>query len=897
MSAVLATVPTSPGELVAPNPRPRPLTTKLSVPRLRPNLVVRSRLIDRISYADVPLTVICGPAGYGKTTLAAQWLVRSATPTAWVQLDAHDNDPWEFFQLVASAVESIDAGVAASTRELLAGPRLLNPSQGLIRALIDGLSTTTRQFALVLDDYQVIESPAINDAVRSLLQRLPPTMRVFIISRTEPPLHLANLRGRHQVLELGQDDLRFSGEEALELLQVTNGLEVTPGDVDSLNERAEGWVAGLQLVAYMLAAQSKEGIRRFVAEFCGSVRTIENYLWEEVIARQSASIQDFLLRTSILDRFTAPLCSAVTGIDESSAAIRHLERCHLFLLPLDHLGQWYRYHHLFSDVLRDRLAQEIPEDERNDLHRRAAAWLEDHGHVEEAARHAVAGRDWDRAGRLLEQIGAELYENDRVSALCVWLQAVPPATMERHPKLAFWLAYALSRLGNLRQAAQPLRIAEQAWALGGNRTNIGELRIVQALRSTTENPTDAIEYAREACSLLAGDQTGDQAVAGLVLARSYLDHGDIAEAEQVFTTVRSTSDAEPREWIRLAEMSGSADVLVQQGKLLEAAVLFRRVIKRADEWQSLQMLVAQSALGRVCVEWNMLDDGVRHLRYAESLAEKSQSVIGRHLVCLALARASWAWGDVETAFDEVERAVEYASQVGFPQATRNARAQQATYWLAQGRIALARRWADSNDLDPYLPPSFERQSEYLTFARLMIATDQPALALPIFDATDDLAATQGRIADRIQIAVLRALALKGTGDHTGAILAFHQALSLGEFGGYVRVFTDEGATVAPFLRHACTRGPFRDYAQRLLTVIEGTPATLMPAAMDSIESLSEREVEVLRLVGAGLPNRDIGRHLFITEKTVKKHLSNILGKLQAANRTQAVDQARRLGWL
>ncbi|MFL5759672.1 MAG: LuxR C-terminal-related transcriptional regulator [Thermomicrobiales bacterium] len=897
MNALIASSPLSHVDPAPSRSGHRPYTTKIIAPRLRPDLVFRTRLIDAISYADAPLTVICGPAGYGKSTLVTQWMVTSGTPTAWAQLDAHDNDPWDFFQLIASAIESIDPEVTSSTRELLEESPPDGSSHEILGSLMESLSATTRQFALVLDDYQVINSPAIHDVMRDLLLHLPPTMRVFVVSRTEPPFQLARLRGRHQVLELGQDALRFTGDEALELLQKTNGLEVTPGDVDSLNDHAEGWVAGLQLVAYMLHAQSKEGIRQFVAEFCGSVRSIENYLWEEVIGRQSTAIQDFLLRTSILERFTAPLCAAITGIEDSDAAIRHLERSSLFITPLDHLGHWYRYHHLFTDVLRDRLAQVLSGEELNELHRRAAIWLEEHEFFEQAARHAIAGRDWDRAAGLLEQICGDLYEQDRTATLCTWLQGVPLAILELHPKLAFWLAYAFSRMGRFQLAAQPLRIAEQAWVRGGDRAQIGELRIVQALRSTAQNPADAIDYAKEARELLADDKSGDLAVAGLVLARAYLHAGDVAEAERTYAIVRSTVDSEQRGWIQFAEMTGSADVLTQQGKLLEAAVLHRRVIKLTDERHAIQGQRAHGALGWVCVEWNMLDDGVRHLRYADALAERTKSMTTQPLVCLALARAYWAWGDVEAAFDEVERAVEFATQMGCMQAARDARARQARFWLAQGRVALAHRWADSNDLDPYLPPAYDRNSEYLTYARLLIADELPNLALTILDATDELAAAQGRTADRLEISLLRALAQKCMGDHTGTIVAFHQALAIGEPGGFVRAFADEGSSVVPLLRHATTRGAFRDYAQRLLTAIEGAPEAALAAQGDTIEALSDREVEVLRLVAAGLPNRDIGHHLFITEKTVKKHLSNILGKLQSTNRTQAVDQARRIGWL
>jgi LuxR family maltose regulon positive regulatory protein len=873
----------------------RLLTTKLSATRLRSNLVLRSGLINAISYADVPLTVVCGPAGYGKTTLVTQWMISSGAPAAWVQLDAFDNDPWHFLHLIASAVETIDRDIAADTLALLRDPGQPHRCEVATASLLEGLAKATHAFALVLDDYQVIDSPGIHDIMRAIVQHPPLIMRVFIISRSEPPLQLAGLRGRHQVLELGQEDLRFTHEEALELLHVTNGIDVTPGEVNAINDRAEGWVAGLQLAAYMMHAQSKTGIRHFVDDFCGSVRSIEHYLLEEVIGRQSPAIQDFLLRTSILDRFSAPLCAAVTGMEESRAVIRHLERNNLFVMPLDHLSHWYRFHYLFSDVLRDRLAQELSEEEINELHRSAAAWLEENDSPEEAARHAVAGQDWDRAATLLEQIGVELYQQDQLMALCVWLQGTPPATLERHPKLAFWLAYSLIRTGRFREAAQPLRIAEQAWAHGESRANLGRLRILQALRATANDPSQAIALAGEARDLLVDDQTGDLETASIVLARAHLGHGDTVRAEATYAALRRQSDDGTLDWIQLAEMNGSAEALGKQGKLLEAVVLHRRVIKMGGERHPLQSQRAHCALGMICIEWNMLDDGIRHYRHAEALAEQTQSALNQYAMCLVLARAHWAWGNVESAFDEIERSIEYASQMGFLQAARNARAQQARYWMLQGRVTLARRWSDSIDFDPYLPSDYDRQFEQLTFARLLIASEQPALALSILDAADELAASQSRAADRIEISVLRALAHKCQGDHANALAALHHALALGEPGGFVRTFADADALIIPLLRHASVHGDYRDYAQRLLTAIEGTTAISVSAQKETVEALSEREIQVLRLVAAGMSNRDIGRQLFIAERTAKKHLTNILGKLQATNRTQAVDNARRMG--
>jgi len=324
-------------------------------------------------------------------------------------------------------------------------------------------------------------------------------------------------------------------------------------------------------------------------------------------------------------------------------------------------------------------------------------------------------------------------------------------------------------------------------------------------------------------------------------------------------------------------------------------VLNRRVIKIADEQHVLQSQRAHCRIGEICVEWNMLDDGIRHFRHAEALAEQTQSLINQYAMSLVLARAHWAWGNVESAFDEVEQSIECASQMGFPQATRNARAQQVRYWMLQGRVTLARRWSDSIDFDPYLPSPYGRQFEQLTFARLLIAEEQPMPALPILDATDELAKSQSRDADRIEIAVLRALAYKCQGDNPNAVSALHHALAMGEPGGFVRIFADEGAQIIPLLRHAAVHGDYRDYAQRLLTAIEGASTASISAQQESIEALSDREIQVLRLVAAGLSNRDIGRQLFIAERTAKKHLTNILGKLQATNRTQAVDNARRMG--
>jgi LuxR family maltose regulon positive regulatory protein len=857
--------------------------------------VARPHLLDLITAADAPVTLLCAPAGYGKSTLVTHWLIASGLAPAWVSLVTYDDDPLDFFALVAAAIQAIDPAAAAATQALLADPQ--PPSaRALVRALLADIAPTTRPFALVLDDYHAIADPAIHAAVGTLLNALPPTMRVVIASRTEPPLPLARLRGRAELLEIGQADLRFTDEEALDLLQRTNGLEVTPGEVGVLNERAEGWVAGLQLVGHLLRGQPGDRVRRFAAEFSGNVRSIEAYLWEEVIDRQPAPVRDFLVRTSLLDRFCGELCDAVTGGTDGVATIRQVEHDRLFVVALDDVGRWYRYHHLFADMLRERLAQEVGEEELLGLHRRAAAWLEEQEQIEAAARHAVAGRDWDRAIKLLERVAAGLYEQDRGRLLFEWLQGLPEYVLERSPLLAYYLAFSATRLGRHQEAAAPLRIAEETWTLAGDRASLGLVRLVYALRSLfAQDAVQAIDHATQALKLLPDDRQGERSHALVELGTAYFWAGDCTMAEATFANVRTTLATGGRDWHRLLEMAYSGGVLVQRGKLPEATILLRRVCAIADLQDEVQSLHSLHRLGDIYVEWNLLDDGERTLRRADALSVRTKTPTWRGWIGLGLARVAWARGDAEAAFDELDRAIEYANQTGWHKVARDACAVQARFWLTTGRLPLARRWAESCGLDPYLPPAYERQPEHLTFVRLLIADDRAAPALKLLDAIAAHATAQGRQGDLVEITVLQALAHKRAGDQPAALAAVDRALALGEPGGYVRVFADEGTDFAPLLRHAAARGNRRDYARRLLAAIEEGESPPMPPQTDSLDALSEREVEVLRLVAAGLTNREIGQRLFITEKTVKKHLSNILGKLQTTNRTQAVDQARRLG--
>jgi LuxR family maltose regulon positive regulatory protein len=879
-------------------PPPTVLLTKLYPPRLRTNLVARTELIAMLNGdPDRRLTVICAPAGYGKSTLVAQWLLQAETPSSWVSLEASDNQPRVFFNLIVAALRSIDRGLMIATKALLAHPGSFDIDT-VVERLIADLSVSTRSFALVLDDYQKIEAPEIHRAIGTILEHLPMTMRVVLISRTEPPLRLARFAAGGELVRLDRSDLQFTPAEALRYYQDGLGLDVAPGEVELLHQRTEGWAAGIHLIGVALRGKPRNRLQRFIEEYIGDIHFGDQYLWEEVLQSLPDDIQSFLLRTSILDRLTAGLCDAVTETQDGADMIGRCERDNLFIVPLDDKGEWYRYHHLFADVLRDRLTQTVTDDELDGLHRRASQWLERHGPLEDAIRHAIAGHAWDQAVRLLEEHCAALSDRDQIATMRIWLEGLPPDVLGRSPRLAFWLAWSLGRSGQWNEGARPLRIAEEIWAATGDRTGRGSLLLWHAGRAVySYDSRQAVELATHALELLPEDRPTERLMALMCQGIAYLYRGEPVRAEQAFADVRMLIDAKGLTWFHSFEMTYSAAVLAQKGNLVESTALCRRVLRSAGEMPvEIWVQPALRQLGENYLEWGELEEARHCFQRADDLAEWTRSSHWRARVRIGLARIAWARGEIEEAFDEIERAADYGNQSNNNlQDVRNARAWQARIWLASRQLALARLWADSCELDPYLPPQYERQVEHLTYARLLIQEGQPDLAIRILEKMHQRAEEAGRSGDLVEISILTALAHKTRGNPADALESLHHALVLGEPNGYFRVFVEEGEELAPLLRNAAARGSHRDYARRLLSDVDETVVAPPPGRSGASEALSEREVEVLRLVAAGLPNRDIGERLFISEKTVKKHLTGILNKLTAANRTQAVDLARRRG--
>jgi LuxR family transcriptional regulator, maltose regulon positive regulatory protein len=878
-------------------PLPTLASTRLYPPRVRAHGVERSILISRLSEdADRQLTLICAPAGYGKSTLAVQWLAQLALPTAWVRLEPEDNDPGTFFALVLAALQLIDRDLAAGTASRLTEHGL--PADVIVHQLIADLSVATRSFVLVLDDYHVIEDSALHHAIDLLMQHLPAAMQLVLISRTVPQLRLARLQASGEALVVTQSDLQFTPEETLQYLHSLD-LDVTPSEVRLLHERTEGWVIGLQLVGSALRGRTRDQVEQFIQEFVGSVDLGDRYLWEEVLERQPEDVRSFLLHTSILDRFTASLCDAMTQAENGHEMIRRCEHDNLFIMPLLGNGAWYRFHHLFADALREQLGRTATEGDIEDLHRRAAEWLEANGYFEDAIRHATAGRDWSHAVKLLETVCATLFERDHIATLRTWLQGIPPHVLATSPRLAFWLAWSNGRTGRWAGGSTSLRIAEEAWTAAGDRLGEGLVLLWHAARCLWDlNNRRAIDYAQRSLDSLPADRPIERILALMTQGIAHIHHGEPGAAKAVFSDVRTLIDTSSSSWLRPFEMTYSASVLMQQGKLLEASMLCRQVIRASGEHpQEVWSQTAQYQLGCIYLEWGLLDDARRALERADQEAEIMQTLQWRSRIRVALARVAWAQGEREEALEEIERAVAFANQLGTLQLVRDACAQQARFWLQSNRPALVQRWADSCDLDPYVPPEYERQIEHLTYVRLLMHQGRFDLALAILKRIDQNAEETSRLGDRVEILLLTALAHKGSDDAGEAFKVLHDALALGSLGGYLRTFAVEGENLATLLRHASARIKHRDYVKAIMAEIANSAVVAPLSPMDMPDALSEREVEVLRLVAAGLSNRDIGQQLFISEKTVKTHLSNIMGKLGVVNRTQAVDQGRQVGLL
>jgi LuxR family maltose regulon positive regulatory protein len=918
---------TSPAEDAAPQ-RDVLVATKFHVPPA--GLVPRPRLLARLAQGiGRGLTVVCTPAGFGKTTLLGDWVRRSRRPAAWLSLDTSDNDPARFWRYVAAALDRVRPGVGEQVGVLLRGPQP-PPLEAVVTAVINQLMrlSVEGELTLVLDDYHLVEAPPVHDSVRFLLERLPPGLCLVLASRADPPLPLARLRARGQLAELRERDLRFTLDETAVFLREATGLDLPAASVAALQERTEGWAAGVQLAALSLRGHADPA--GFVASFSGSHRYVLDYLTEEVLARQPEPLVRFLLETSVLERLGGPLCDAVCGRSDSQQLLEAIERANLFLVPLDEVRGWWRYHHLFADLLRARLAHERPQ-RVAELHRAAAAWHQAHGFADEAVRHALAAGEVAWAARLVERHVEALLRRSEGATLHRWLAALPAESVRARARLC--LAQAVTAVvGGRLEAVEPfLAAAERALVTTGeepHQPSVGRALSVLAnvpasiaflhaeLARFRGDPEGAVAFDRQALTHLGKDDwlLGSQVAWNLAVA-DWL-RGRPAQAEPTLADVAAERRAAGEGYLAMRVGYDLGQVQRARGRLGAAAATYQQGLETDGESGPGLPHVGMAHVGmaEVLYERDQLDGAHEHatrgVALCGQLAYTQPLATGLGL----LARIRQAQGDPAGALEAIGEAerVELSPQV--VALLNPVPVWRARLWLARGEVAEAARWAEGLGLSVQDEPSYPREGEYLILARLLLARQQPDQALTLLEWLYTQAAAQGRTGSVIEVRALQALALAAGGDPTAGLSVLAEALALGAPEGYVRVFVDEGAPMARLLGRVAA-------AQRTGQV--AVPAAVPPAYLDRlarafqpggahhaaptthqsagvaglVEPLSDRELEVLGLLAAGRSNQQIADELVVVLDTVKKHVGHILDKLGATNRTQAVARARALGLL
>jgi ATP/maltotriose-dependent transcriptional regulator MalT len=904
------------------------LATKLHVPRPRPGFVPRPRLAEALGEGLARrLILVCAPAGSGKTALLADWARSGNRPVAWLSLDAADNDPVRFWRHVVAALDRARSGIGERIGPLLGLPAPASFG-GLVTALINELAAQRGdgEVLLVLDDYHLIDAQPVHGSLGFLLEHLPPGLHLVLASRADPPLPLARLRAGGQLAELRTADLRFSGEEAAALLRESAGADLPAAAVAALAARTEGWVAGLQLAALSLRGRADPA--GFVAAFGGSHRYILDYLAEEVLDRQHEEVRTFLLETSLLERLCGGLCDAVTGRTDSQAMLEEVERANLFLVPLDEVRGWWRYHHLFADLLRARLQQQRPGRVAG-LHRAAAAWCEEHGLADDAVRHALAAGDTAWAARLVERHVEELLGRSEGATLRRWLSALPAESVRDRPRLCLAQAYGAAMGFQVEALEALLDDAERAFAVSGDEpyeasagrpvsslanvpAGIAFLRAVLArLRG---DAALASGYNRQALAQLGEDDwlmrylvRWNQAAADWLGGRPGPAERGLAE---VLAELRAAGQffagfLAMRVWYDLGEVQRA------QGNLDAALATYRQALEEAGE--SSQTAItgpAHVGLAQVLYERDELTAALDHATRGITLCRQLTFTQSLATGVAVVARIRHARGDAAGALE----AIGEAGQAGLsPQVItllNPVPAQRARLLLAQGDVHAAAQWTTAAGLSPDDEPGYPREPEYLVLARVLLAQDRPGAALALLERLNAAAVSQDRAGSVIEIGALRALALAAAGEENAAVDVLAGALTLACPQGYVRVFADEGPPMAALLgalvaaqraEQAAARGVPLGCLARVLGAFGEKPATpgagrgAAAVVPGLVEQLTARELEVLALLAAGAPNPRIAEQLVVSLDTVKKHVSHLLGKLGAANRTEAVTRARQLG--
>jgi LuxR family maltose regulon positive regulatory protein len=921
------------------------LATKLFAPARRPQLVARPRLTERLDAtleAGHRLTLVSAPAGFGKTTALSDWLAHLAqhrpnTRVGWLSLDDADNDLTRLMTHLVASLNSVGLGVDIAAIESL---HTASTSAALTTIVNDVTRAaelaTGEEWVLVLDDYHVISAPEVHEAVAFLLDHLPDRLHLVMATRSDPPLPLARLRSRGQLTELRGADLRFTPAEAREFLNRVMGLDLTAANVAALEGRTEGWIAGLQLAALSLRGIPERGeVAGFIEAFTGSNRFVIDYLADEVLARQPVHVRDFLLGTAVLDRFTGPLCDAVTGNVDSTLMLEELERGNLFLVPLDMERSWYRYHHLFADVLRARLRAEAP-DQVPRLHQRASDWYAAHEVVEDAVRHSLAAEDFDRAAYLMEEALPKLRRTRQDGLMLAWVRSLPEPLIRRSPVLSVVSGWSLMMSGDLDGLESRLDDAAAALAAGADDPDVAaawaateDLRTAPAMISVYRaslaqargDVAGTVRHARHAVDLAGPEDHFVRGAGAGFLGLAAWAAGDLKEALATFSeAVRSLHAAGNL----VDELDGTivlADMWVVSGQPGRARRLCEQALQIASDGGSPFLRATADlhvALAELDLELDDLTSAEAHLETARVLAERTSITENRYRWFVVMAQVRTAVGDHPAAQALLDQA-EALYRHGFYPDVRPIAATKARVHVAAGDVNSAVAWADDRGIGVADEADYLREYEHLTLARLQLAQhddvsrSDPAFGTslgPLLGLLDRLlaAATEaGRDGSVLEIRVLQALAHQAHGDLAAALAALNDALGEApEPDSNVRLYLDEGVPMTALLNHlASTTDPVtgaqrgegvRERALRLLKRAQPVRGT-QGHQQATVETLSQRELEVIRLLGSELTGPEIARELYVSINTLRTHTKRIFTKLDANTRAAAVHRARERGLL
>jgi LuxR family maltose regulon positive regulatory protein len=906
------------------------LRTKLFISPLRPEIVPRPHLIARLDGAiKSKLTLISAPAGFGKTTLLKEWIEGSDLRVAWVSLDPGDNDPLRFWAYVAAALQSVHKGMDETIASSLQSNQP-PPLEYLLTDLINAISkdihypgqtdAPARKIILVLDDYHVITELQVHETLTFFLDHLPPQLHLIISGRADPPWHLARMRARLKMIELRAEDLRFQLDEAALFLNQVMDLNISSDDIEALEQQTEGWIVGLQMAA--LSMRSREDKSEFIRAFTGTHRFILDYLLEEVLNQQPGDIEAFLLKSSILEQMSVEMCDFVLERTDSQSILMHLEQTNLFVIPLDDERCWYRYHHLFSELLRSQLTLKYP-DQVSILHQKASQWFENHNFREATINHAFAANDYERVARLIEKYAQGLLQETKHSAVSNWIEALPPDLVLKHPWLCVYKSWTRHWAGLRDGGEDCLKHAERSLdersilSVEDRRIIPGYIAMVRSHYAlTNEALTDTIEQAQKALRLLPENDYFARSTAGISLGGAYWGNGDVWQSERAFAECASAALKGSYPHRASSALCYVGMQQVKQARLLEARDTFLKSLGLVEDSERRRFPNAGyplAKLGELALEWNNLEEAYENTSRAVDLCTQLGHVDLIAEAYAALARVQLA----RREYGEVEQILGRTDQLSLemkldPWATTWLDDCRIRLWLSTGKLEETLRWIHTSQLKIDGKLNFQHELKHIILARILVAQAEQGASEQHLRKTErllkrllDAASTAGWLHHKIQILVLMARAYQEQSKIEQALIATNQALTLAEGSKYIRVFIEEGPKMGELLSGIQDGQQDKDqsafqrkqasYINSLLTALEKKdPSPKTKAENELIEPLTSREMDVLRLLVTNMTVPEIADELVVTANTVRSHVKRIYEKLEVHRRLSAVEKAKEL---